>query len=57
MVNKMSSISESELLQKYKCLIREYYEETGEFPNQIHLIAEGCSQSQAVKFELKKQVY
>ena len=53
----MSSISESELLQKYKCLIREYYEETGEFPNQIHLIAEGCSQSQAVKFELKKQVY
>lgn len=57
MVNKLTSIDEIELLQKYKDLVKEYYKETGEFPSQIHLIAEGYSQYQAVKFEMKKRVY
>lgn len=57
MVNKIASIRESELLQKYKCLIREYYKETGEYPREIHLIAAGHSQLQAVKYEMKKRVY
>lgn len=57
MVNKMSTISENELIEKYKSLIKEYHKKTGEFPSQIHLIAEGCSQYQAVIFELRKQIY
>lgn len=53
----LMTINEKQLKENFNDLIKEFVKETGEFPNQIHLVAEGHSQYQAVKFEMKKQIY
>ena len=53
----LMTINGKQLKENFNDLIKEFVKETGEFPNQIHLVAEGHSQYQAVKFEMKKQIY
>lgn len=53
----LMTINEKQLKENFNDLIKEFVKETGEFPNQIHLVAEGHSRYQAVKFEMKKQIF
>lgn len=57
MKKSLMTINEKQLKESFNDLIKEFVKETGKFPNQIHLVAEGRSQHQAVKFEMKKQIY
>ncbi|HIC7083364.1 TPA: hypothetical protein ACW3R8_000299 [Enterococcus faecium] len=57
MKKSLMTINEKQLKENFDDLIKEFVKETGEFPNQIHLVAESHSQHQAVKFEMKKQIY
>lgn len=57
MKKSLMTINEKQLKENFNDLIKEFVKETGEFPNQIHLVAEGYSRYQAVKFEMKKQIY
>ncbi|WP_347007649.1 hypothetical protein [Enterococcus durans] len=57
MKKSLISIDEKNLKKNFNDLIKEFVKETGEFPSQIHLVAEGHSQYQAVKFEIKEQIY
>ncbi|HIB1873245.1 TPA: hypothetical protein ACWWCM_000762 [Enterococcus faecium] len=57
MKKSLMTINEKNLKKNLNDLIKEFVKETGEFPIQIHLVAEGHSQYQAVKFEMKKQIY
>lgn len=57
MKKSLISINEKNLKKNFNDLIKEFVKETGEFPSQIHLVAEGHSQYQAVKFEIKEQIY
>lgn len=57
MKKSLMTINEKNLKKKFNDLIKEFVKETGEFPSQIHLVAEGHSQYRAVKFEMKKQIY
>ncbi|EKZ0101991.1 hypothetical protein [Enterococcus faecium] len=57
MKKSLMTINEKNLKKNLNDLIKEFVKETGEFPIQIHLVAEGHSQYQAVKFVMKKQIY
>lgn len=57
MKKSLISIDEKNLKKNFNDLIKEFVKETGEFPSQIHLVAEEHSRYQAVKFEMKKQIY
>ncbi|NTJ29739.1 hypothetical protein HQ622_11090 [Enterococcus faecium] len=50
MKKSLMTINEKQLKENFNDLIKEFVKETGEFPNQIHLVAEGYSRYQAVKF-------
>lgn len=57
MKKSLMTINEKQLKENFDDLIKEFVKETGEFPHQIHLVAEGHSRYQTVKFEMKKQIY
>ncbi|NTJ98476.1 hypothetical protein HQ633_12820, partial [Enterococcus faecium] len=46
MKKSLMTINEKQLKENFNDLIKEFVRETEEFPNQIHLVPEGHSQSQ-----------
>lgn len=54
---RLSEIDQEKLEIEFKSLIKEFVKETGIFPTQIYLIAEGSSQSSIVKYKISRQVY
>lgn len=57
MKKSLMSINEKQLKENFNNLIKEFVKETGEFPSQIHLVADGDNRSTIEKYEIWKQIY